>query len=270
MSDAPAPAPDVTGATPSVDAAPSAPVTDASTSSSAPATGDDVFGDLPEQPIFDRGYVDKLRREGAKYRSEARTAAEALAQYNEVFGVYEQPDREVWLDLARTWASDPRSAASVMQQIAQAVLSEGGDVANVDPAAPPATDAPTAPLTSEQVQQMVRGEFEAVERQRAQAAAVESIYAEVRAAGFDPKSRDGFAILWTANNETNGDIKAAIESFKADRQKIIDEYVQQRATGKHGALAPANGVVASASTSIKNMDDARRAADAFLRAQVGE
>lgn len=237
--------------------------------SSVPAT-DDVFGDLPDQPIFDRGYVDKLRREGAKYRTEAKTVAEQLAQYNDVFGVYEEPDRAVWMDLARQWVNDPRQAASVMQQIATAVLGEAGDFANVDPTTTPdpapATD---GPLTSEQVQAMVRGEFEAVEQQRAQQQAVENIYAEVRAAGFDPKSRDGFAILWTANNETNGDIKAAIAKFEADRQKVVDEYVQQRAAGR-GTIAPKNGVVASASTPIKNMDDARRAADAFLRAQVGE
>ena len=259
---------------------PAAPVADAGAAAvqaqqpSAPAPADDVFADLPEnEPLFNRGYVDKIRREGARYRDEARAAQESLSVYDEVYSLYEEGDRDVWLDLARQWAVDPRQAAAYMQQIAAAVLGEGGEMN--DPAAPVVNDPSAAgaaasnggPLTNEQIAELVRNEVERRESERAQEQMVESIYSTMRAAGIEPKSREGMAVLWTANNETNGDIDKAIELYQADRQKAVDEYIATRQSGGRPAPAP-NGVPASQHTPIKNLDDARRAADEFIRSQA--
>lgn len=262
------PTPDV--ATPDAPPQPDAPDPSPSSVHSpppAPDDGGDPFADLPDdQAVFDRGYVDKLRREGARYRTEAKSTADQLSTYDDVFSVYDPADRDVWLDLARTWVNDPVQAANVMQQIATSVLNEGGDV-GAEPAPEPAAG-DDGPLTAEGVREMMQAELAEREAKAREAAEVENIYSEMRDAGFDPKSRDGFSILWMANNETGGDIAKAIEQFKADRQKVIDEYVAGRT---NGATTPApNGVVASAHTPIQNLDDARAAADAFLRSQVGD
>jgi hypothetical protein len=73
-------------------------------------------------------------------------------------------------------------------------------------------------------------------------------------------------VLWTANNETDGDLNKAAEKIKADRQKIIDDYVSGR-SGSRAALTPNAGVVAQTDQPIKNLDDARKATEAFLRNQ---
>jgi hypothetical protein len=160
-----------------------------------------------------------------------------------------------------------------MQQIASAVLGEQGAEQRTDAPAGSAPTTPSAPagtsggmLTSEQVSEMVRQELAVAEMKREEKAMVESIYSTMRTNGIEPKSSEGMAVLWLANNDTDGDIDKAIELHKASRQKTIDEYVAGRAQGRHPTPAP-NGVVASAHTPINNLDDARKAADAYLRAQ---
>src|SRR5206468_764501 len=77
-------------------------------SPSVPVSTGDVFAEPDAgQAVFDRGYVERLRREGARYRTEHQAAAEALGTYNRVFEGYDPADRQVWLDLASTWAADP-------------------------------------------------------------------------------------------------------------------------------------------------------------------
>src|SRR4051812_9743826 len=76
--------------------------------STTPVETADIFAEpASDQAVFDRGYVEKLRREGARYRTEHQTSAEALSGYERVFGAYDQADRQVWMDLASTWATDP-------------------------------------------------------------------------------------------------------------------------------------------------------------------
>lgn len=227
----------------------------------------DLLAEPPaNQAVFDRGYVESVRREAERYREEARTHAEQLATYNDAFSPYEPADRDVWLDLARRWVTDPADAARVMQQIASQVLDE--QTGQTAPAASPTSGevAEDGPLTPERVQQMMQSELAARDEAARQQQAVEGVFAELRAAGFDPQTRDGFAVLWTANNETNGDVAKAIELVKADRQKIIDDYVAGRANGTHPTPAP-NGLSASQSTPITNLDDAHKATQDFLRSR---
>ena len=241
---------------------PTTPTTDATSPS-----GDNI-GELPaDQAVFDRGYVEEVRGEAQRYREEARAAQEQLAGYEKVYGAYEPEDRAVWLDIATTWASDPRQAATIMQQIAQAVLGENNQPVDEEVIDELEAD---SPLTQEQVAELVREQIETAEYERQQDAMVETIYASMRKAGIEPRSRDGIAVLWTANNETDGDIDKAIEMFEADRRKAVDQYVADRAAGKRPTPAPANGVPASAHAPVTNLEDARKAADAYIRAQVGQ
>src|SRR5262245_35472558 len=157
--------------------------TSAPPSSSPPsptATGD-VFSDLPvDQAVFDRGYVERIRREGQRYRNEGQQATQMLEAYNRAFGDYDPEDRQVWLDLASTWMVDPNRAAQVMQNIAQAVLQpEGGE----DPAAPtPRSNASPGDqdgldeMTPAQLQQMITEALEGQRQQAQEQQAVNEVY----------------------------------------------------------------------------------------------
>lgn len=233
----------------------------------ADSAGGDPFTELPvDQALFPRSYVEKLRNEGHKYRTEAQTAAQKAAEYDQVYGRYEPEDRRVWFELANAWAYDPSQAAQMMQEIAQAVLTEGKPA---EPAKAAVSDADIPipdDLTPEKVQAMIDERIAAQQQATAQQHAVETIYQEVRGHGYDPESREGFMVLWTANNETDGDIGAAVEKMKQYRQGIIDEYVAGR-SGPRPVPAPNGGVAANQSVEIGSFEDARKATDAFLRAQ---
>jgi hypothetical protein len=251
--------------------APAAPVSNGLSTGSAPATppGDLFAEPTPEQAVFDRGYVERLRQEGARYRTEHKTAADALAGYEQVFGGYDPEDRQVWLDLARTWATDPGQAAGVMQQIAQAVLNQGeGTAAAPDAAVPSEAGDGLGELTPQQVQQMIAEAIDGRDRAAAEQRAVEEVYSEIRAAGYDPSTKEGFMVLWLANNGGQGDIQAGIREMQAWRQSIVDDYVSGRANGHHPTPSP-SGAVATTQEPIHDLRDARKAADAYIRAQMG-
>jgi hypothetical protein len=260
-----APAPE---AVPSSAGAGSPPVTGSQPSGAAPSGGTDPLGELPEdRAVFDRGYVDSVRREAQRYRNEAQTAAAAAKSYEDVFGVYEPADRQVWFDLARTWAADPAQAAAVMQQIAGSVL---GGVPGPGTEPQPdeqATGADPDQLTAAQVQQLIAEQLSARDAKAMESQAINEIYAEVRAGGIDPESAEGIMVLWNANHLTNGDIKAALAKHNEYRQGIIDSYVQGRASGT--VPLPSPGGVASTQNAepIKDIEDARKRTEAWLRSQ---
>lgn len=249
---------------------------------SAPATSPpasaqpagDPLGDLPaDQAVFDRGYVEKIRGEASRYRTEARTAAEQLQGYEQVYGNYEPEDREVWFALARQWEADPSQAAAAMKEIAERVLGDQAPAATPPAATPPQQQTTEQwmntgnpePLTADQVQQLINDALSQRDTDAAHQRAVDDVFNEVRAAGFDPETSEGFMVLYEANHFTAGDINAAVERIKARDQKIIDDYVAGRRQN-FAAPAPNGGVsAASAPEPIKNLDDAKKAADQFLR-----
>jgi hypothetical protein len=245
-----------------------------SSPASPAASGDDgdPFADLPaDQAVFDRGWVDKLRREGQRYRGEVASAREQLATYESVYGVYPDEDRQIWFNLAQTWAEDPAKAAAVMQQIATGVLGDPNAGGGGNDGAPPVADAPpsldqaVAQLTPEQVQEMIDQQLAQRDQSAAEQKAINDVFSEVRAAGFDPESAEGFSVLYNANHYTNGDIGKAVEMVGAYKQRIIDEYVAGRTNGNRPMTAPANGINAvPAGEPIKNIEDAAKAAKAFL------
>ena len=240
----------------------------------APAAEADPFdGDLPDDQVFSRGYVEKLRKQGQTYREQAQTHAEQLAEYDSVYGQYESEDRQAWFEMATRWAEDPRSGAEMMQRIADQVLNDGKTpeeateaVIAEDRINAEASDAGVA-LTPEQIQALVDERFAAQQAERMQQEAIDGVFSEIKAAGFDPHSRDGHSILWTANNETKGDIAAAIEIVKADKQKIIDDYVAAKSSPS-ARTAPSDGMLASPLPEVGGLDDAFKNANAWLKAQA--
>ena len=239
--------------------------------SAAPAAEADPFdGDMPDDQVFSRGYVEKLRNQGRTYREQANENAEKLGTYEQVYGQYEDADRNTWFDMANEWARDPRAGAEMMQRISEAVLNDGltpeqatEQVIAEDQVVAQVADT-GASLTAEQVEQIVQDRMAAADDERRTDAAVEAIYTEMRDAGFDPKTRDGHSILWTANNETGGDIAKAVEIVKADRQKIIDDYVSGKATNPGARPAPDAGVLATNVPVLDTLDEAFAASRKFL------
>jgi hypothetical protein len=253
--------------------APGAPAPGVAPTTPAPSSEADPFAELPaERAVFDRGYVESLRSEGAKYRTEAGSTRQQLQGYEDVFSVYEPDDRQVWLDLARTWATDPAKAAAVMQTIASSVLGEqaggDGDAGSPPPGSPadtPILGDAVSNLTPDQVKALVAEELSARDSARAEQQAVADVFSEVRAAGFDPESAEGFMVLYNANHYTGGDITKAVAMTGEYKQKIIDEYVQGRSGGR-AMPAPSGGVVATSNgEAITSIDDARKATDRFLQ-----
>jgi hypothetical protein len=235
----------------------------------SPAASTDVIDqELPDQAIYSRSYVEDVRREAAKYRSEAAEQRQRAAAYDDVFGRYEPQDQQVWFDLARTWETDPARAAGIMQQIANGVLGEmNGQQQPAVEREPEYVD--DEGLTAEKVQALIDAQFQSREQAAIEQRAVDNVMAEVRTAGFDPDSAEGFMVLWNANHETNGDITKAAEMVRGYRQSVIDDYVQGRTSGRT-ALPTSGGVQATAAPApITNLEDARRATEAFLKERRG-
>lgn len=233
--------------------------------------------DLPDQPLFDIAFVRGLRESGARYRTAAREAEAKVAAYG-VFDQYEPDDRQVWIDLANTWMQSPEEAARIMAEIAQNVLGEPSSSSSSPSPGSPSTEPPaaTAPpeagnLTAERVQELIQEAMAGYQKSVAEQQAVDQVFAEIRQAGIEPESDDGFMVLWYANNRTEGDIPKALELVKAKRQAIIDDYVHGRTTQPRAGVAPSNGAVAtSQSTHQDSWEETRRAAQAFVNSQPGQ
>ena len=229
---------------------------------SEPGAGDALLDSpLPDQPLFDRGYVRDLRERAASYRTQLREAQGRAGAY-EVFDSYEPDDRQVWIALAQTWRDDPAEAARAMQQIATSVLGEGGS----PPAPEPSTDTTTPPgeLTPESIQQLIDARFAEQEQKRAEAAAVAQVHNEIRQAGYDPQSLEGMMVLHLAYSETEGDIKAAVAKLQARDQAAYDARIAAARNG-HAPLAPTGGAVATSTPDTSgSWDETRRAAQRFL------
>ena len=280
MSDAPATNGLTTDAVPSglIESSPQpAGTTPAPGAPSAPGATDVLAEPPAERAVFDRGYVESIRREAQRYRGEAQTAQQNLQGYDDVFGQYEQADRDVWFNLARTWATDPNRAAEVMQQIASSVLGDAGagTAGATSPGDQPYAEQVAAaldasePVSEARIQELIDQRFTAQQAQAAEATAIDEIHAEMRAGGFDPNTAEGFMVLWNANHMTNGDITKAMEITRGYRQQIVDEYVQGRSSGRVPLPGSANGSPATGSAEpITNLEDAKRAADAFVRERM--
>jgi hypothetical protein len=274
MSDAPATGGLTTDAVP--DAVTSSPVVPAPATPTAPAppsgTTDDL-GELPDdQAVFSRGYVENVRNQAARYRTEAADRQAALQPFEDVYGNYDADDREVWFTLAREWQTSPEKAAQIMRSIANDVL--GGDDGAPAPAtepgrsgefAMPETPAQLEQLTAEQVKALVDSQLAEREQKQATDRQVEEVYSEIRAAGYEPDSDEGWWILRNAAQRTNGDIAAAVKMFDDFQQTIIDKYVQGR-SGVRAVPSPSGGVLATnTGEAITSIEDARKATDRFLQ-----
>lgn len=227
-----------------------APVTDAA------STPDPVASTTPapdttttsEPDTFSREYVQELRREAAGYRERAK----AGEQYSEIFGAYSDEDRAAWLELGKAWKDDPKTAAANMKRIAEAALEQYVEQMEAD----------NQPLT--------RAEYKAMQEQAVKAAKEAETQAriehEAASLGYSKDSLDYEILLLTAARTSNGDIKAAHEALRAQKQKAIDEFLAQKAAEAEGSPKPPVGSGGAASTERKI--DGWNSARASLEARI--
>ncbi|MFM1966808.1 MAG: hypothetical protein RL134_2533 [Actinomycetota bacterium] len=260
---------DIAGTEPAAvgDVAAAAPAADTSSSST---TESYAPIDLPDgQQLFERSYVEKLRSESAGYRTQLRELEQKMQQPGkyQILDDYDDDDRAVWLGLAETWQSDPYAAAEQMRTIASRVL---GDIEQGNASDEFYDDLEDAEqeaggeLTQEQVQRIVQAEMQRQAAAQEMESMVGEVFAEIKQAGIDPNSMDGYMVLWRASNETNGDIQAALAAHEQYRQSVIDGYVQGKAKGGTTPLVP-NGTTGVQRVEPKNLDDAFKAGREFLK-----
>lgn len=253
----------------------SAPAAAPSAPSSTPAPGSsDPFSELPEGDSFTRSYVEGLRAEGAKHRTQLR-------QYEDVFSRYEQGDRDLWIDMARDWADgDHQGVAEKMRNIYEAVLGAGagdGSPAGGQPVdrSGQAEEQPPQQqgLTIEDVQRFVEQRDADRARVDAENRAVTGIHDDIRAGGFEPDSDEGFLVMRYAARSvdqggTAGDVPAAIAKVKARDQSVIDAYVAGKVNGGGTQTAPQQGVVATGAEKLQDFPK-RGDVEAWLRENQG-
>lgn len=231
-----APAGDPTPAAPAAAPAAPAPVAPAGDTppvgAPAPEPSPVASDDLSALPESWQSHVRELRAEAAERRT-------ALKPYAEAFDGYDDADREVLLEVARTLKSDPKAAGEWMRSQAELLLAE--QAAEVEAG----TRDPDEPMTRAELEAFLAERETKAAAEREQKAHVDAIVTEAKALGYDPESdRRGYArLLDVAMHETGGDLQKAHDAIKAERQKVIDEYLAAKATAGDagGTLPPQTG-----------------------------
>ncbi len=189
----------------------------------APTETPDPFEDEKVQQ-FDRGYVEKLRKEAAERRTES-------ARYRDVFGQYDEESQAVWMDLASTFLADPQAAAAKMEAIITAVKAQGGTQAEAEAAAAAAVTAPgeAAALTPEAVQAMFDQKMAAYQAERDLQDRTQAIVTQAKELGYEPGSTGYVSLFHVAQHQTGGDLAAAHAVIQAERQAWVDAAFEKKA-----------------------------------------
>lgn len=228
----------------------------------------DLDGELPEDQVFDRDYVTKLRSEAAARRTALRDHEAKYAGLS-AFEDTTEADRQVWNQLAALMASDTNAAAQAMQQIASALLGEpesqeDATVNQTDPT-PDADEA----LTPAKVQELIAAALKSDQEERTKSDAEKGRMAEfdqqVEAAGFKRASPEYYSVVSAVAG--GQDIEAAIKATQDWRQGIIDSFVQERQGDK--GVRPPSGAAAGqqAVEAPKTLDEATAALRQMIQDQ---
>lgn len=230
-----------------------APETASSAPETVPETVDSADPFDAGSDTFDRAYVEKLRKESANYRTKAQP-------YEEVFGQYEDDDREIWFEAARRVAADPRQGGEYLKQIAEALLAEQQAEQQSAP------DDSDRPLTRAEYQAM--REAERVEQeQQAEISRIEKTAADL---GYDIESHHYTTLLTVASRLPSGSIEEAHAVLEAEKQAYRDKVIAElQAEAEEAPTAPSTGAGAqpSGERRLKTWADADRAARARLEAE---
>ncbi len=167
----------------------------------------------------------------------ATPEAPAVDPFLESFSGYDDATKESWAKLAKLMSDDPVAGAAELKRIADNILADDDDEPNT-PEAPVTNE---VPKTKEELEAFLAQRDAEQQRQRDEAAAVESGFKDPETlTGFTRGTREMREFLMRAHEEHNGDLDAAYAAVQAERQAVIDAYVAEQA-GRNSGFAPLPG-----------------------------
>jgi len=273
MTDAQAPPPESAPA-----AAPAA--APASEGAAAPATAapfDRLDAEIPAGiNQFDRTYVEDLRGEAARWRTqfrEAQAAQEEMANRYGIFEQYDPGDRDVWTNLATQWATEgPAAAAATMRLIAQNVL---GDPNSTQQEVAEAVEvlqetAPAQGIDEAKIEEMVSERLNAHQEEQNRAQAAQAIVNQLAGVGIEKGTPEFYSVLAIAQNHPDAglDVMKAVEMFRGVGTKAIDGYVKGVANGSTPIATVGRSATANEAP-VTNLEEARTRAEAWLTERLG-
>lgn len=219
------------------------------------AAKEDTGNNIPESL---RPYVEKLRRESAGYRDKAK-------KFHEAFDGYEETAVEEWLEYVKGLRADPHATAKKMAVLSQDIIKayEVNDEGEIQPEGTAASEGETArPLTMADYEKLRTAERAQDEQQ----SLARKVVADAEALGYEKGSRQYKILLTTAMELPDGSVHKAHEILKADRQSIIDSYVNEMRANGGRQLPPTGTATGQQETSIKTWADSRSSLEDFLAA----
>lgn len=217
------------------------PVDDAAAATAA-ADAATAAADAAESEDYSPAVVGRLRDEAARYRQEA-------ARYSSAFEGYDESERDIWLALPQAYREDPAAVGKWMQEQAAILLAEDNDEDDDG-------DIPEY-VTPDQLEEALSQ----TQQQAVLDAQVQAVYRQAEEMGYEPGTTDYMNLLWLASEKTEGDLGKAHEMIEADRQRIIDAYLQEKTQTAAGSIARTpSGAAPSAENAPTDWRAARAAA----------
>lgn len=208
----------------------------------------------PEPDMFDRAYVEELRREAAGYRTRLR-------EVESYFDGYTDEERDAlgqYLQLSRAAEQGDPEAIQILEELFSSEYDDGDEY----------DDSETFEFDEDYFRTLARQEAEFLyqqeEAQRAQVEAVQSIQSRAEQMGYKQGSEDYILLLKFANDldpsEHSDLLSSADQQVKAYRQQIIDSYIagkQQQADGPR--TVQSNGSAPNLAQPPRTLAEARQA-----------
>lgn len=255
----------------------------------APETEVDPFAPVAEgEPAqFPREYVEKLRREGAKYRTSAKeleASLERLKPLDGVFDGYEPEAVDGWKQFIGAAQEDPEGALAYMVQAfgmdkdtAGAVIQQmfdAGDAPEATPAPAPAGDGDD-PLDRPLTLRDLEAREQAHKAEAEQAAAVQEVKNEAKQLGYDPNATAGSPeefryqrLLHLAVNNGN-DVTKAHDALVAEEKALVKSHMDALAQEADALPTPTgNGGPGAPATGAPDWKSTRERAQEFISAQL--
>lgn len=240
---------------------------DASSAAESPDTGSETADSDPfdDEGVtqFDRAYVEKLRKENAKYRDRAKP-------YESAFAGYSDEAREFVLsNLVPSLISDYEGTIKALASELGITQAEAEQV--VEDATQGAEE--EKPLTRAEAEKLWAEREQAREAEAEAKRAQEQIVAEAKELGFDLNAGKGTRehadaqfLLILARDSFDGDLKKAAEAIEAGRQQLIAEHIEKlnAENGKAPAPVSSGAVGAKSSAAPTSLKEATAQASAYL------
>lgn len=185
--------------------------------------------ELPDGDTFDRAYVEKLRAEAAKHRTQKQ---EVMSH----FEGYTDAERTRFLQLASELQSSPETALEEFQAVTQRLAQQlGKEIPNMTaqetPQPAPAPEPAAASLNADDVTRLVEERLTAERQASAQQDEVAATFAEAEALSDSYKDPAAKAHLFAIAQHNNTDLAGAHEILATQLQETIDTAIETHMDG---------------------------------------